>query len=376
MAFEPFSNAIFSVWSLTASINNVPFTPGGIGRLGLFSPRNLSTTVTMIEVRGSRLALVPERPRGAPPTPDVAERNALVPVGIPHFPVRSTVYADEVQNVRAFGSDNQLEGVQSVVDEREASLGRRLDLTQEYLRLGAVKGIVVTEADRESGVPMTQYSLYDMFHVPPNPVIDWPIIGAGTYGEAAFWTGQLTGLYNSLGRDMADNISGGGYQRIHGIAGPVAFDAIAMHPELRAPFYGVQPAQLNQNQLGTTLSYRGVTVEEYRGQVGNIRFVQPDEIHFFPVGVPDLFLECYAPADYMETVNTIALPRYSKMREKDFNKGVELEAQMNVLPLCTAPRTLFTVKVSNAPPPTTTLSAGQSSGGTPPRNPERSRVAA
>jgi hypothetical protein len=29
----------------------------------------------------------------------------------------------------------------------------------------------------------------------------------------------------------------------------------------------------------------------------------------------------------------------------DFDKGVDLEAQMNVLPLCTAPRTLFTVKV-------------------------------
>jgi hypothetical protein len=290
---------------------------------------------------------VPERPRGAPPTPDVADRAALIPVAVPHFPVRTSIYADSVQNVRAFGTDNQLEAVQSVVDERETSLGRRLDLTQEYLRLGAVKGIVVTEADRESGVPMTQYSLFDMFKVTPNAVIQWPIIGAGgaTPPDATFWLGQMTGLINSLTRAMANEISGGAYTSIHGIAGSVAFDAFAMHPEMRTPFLGVNPQPLMRNALGTTLSYKDVTIEEYRGKVGNIELVKPDEIHFFPVGVPDLFLDIYAPADYMETVNTIALPRYSKMHDLDFDKGVELEAQMNVLPLCTAPKTLFTVKV-------------------------------
>jgi hypothetical protein len=371
--YEPFSNSIFSVWSLTATILNRPYVPGLIGRLNLFSPRMLSTTTTLIEVRGSRLALVPERPRGAPPTPDVRDQRALVPVGIPHFPIRNSLYADEVQNVRAFGSDNQLEAVQTVVNEKEASLGAKLDVTQEYLRLGAVKGIVVTEADRESGVPMTQYSLYDMFHVPPNAVIDWPIVGAGASGDSTFWTGQLTGLITSLGRAMANSLPGGMYQTIHGIAGSQAFDAIAMHPELRAIYYGVNPGALSSNQLGTTLSFRGLTVEEYRGQVGNVQFVKPDEIHFFPVGVPDLFLECYAPADYMETVNTIALPRYSKMATKDFDKGVELEAQMNVLPLCTVPTALFTVKVSDAPAP----GGGAAAQGRSPASPVgRERVAA
>jgi hypothetical protein len=210
-----------------------------------------------------------------------------------------------------------------------------------------VKGIVVTEADRESGVPMTQYSLFDMFKVAPNAVISWPIINAGsaTPPDASFWRGQLTGLINSLTRAMAAELSGGMYTSMYGIAGSVAFDAFAMHPELRTPYLGVNPEPLLRNALGTTLSYKGVTIEEYRGQVGNIQFVKPDEIHFFPVGVPDLFLDIYAPADYMETVNTIALPRYSKMNELDFDKGVELEAQMNVLPLCTAPKALFTVKV-------------------------------
>lgn len=340
------ANPAFSVTSLTLALNQVPYIPGLVGRLGLFSPRPLATTTTLIEVRGTRLALVPERPRGAPPTPDVVDRRALVPMAIPHFPIRNSLYADAVQNVRAFGSTDQLEAVQTVVNEREASLGMRLDLTLEYLRLGAVKGIIVTAADRETGAPLMAFDLFRAFNVERQPVVDWPIIGAGAGRDIAAWGGQLTALVNELGRRMAEEISGGMYTRIHGICGHVFYDAFFAHPERRQAFISIDNVPLLRPTLGTQTVFREVTIEEYRGQVGPIKFVEPDECHFFPVGAPDLFLEMYAPADYMETVNTIALPRYSKMEAIDFDKGVEIEAQMNVLPICAAPRCLFTARAT------------------------------
>lgn len=64
------------------------------------------------------------------------------------------------------------------------------------------------------------------------------------------------------------------------------------------------------------------------------------------MGVPDVFIEAYAPADYTETVNTVALPRYSKMEPMQFDKGTLIESQMNTLPLFTSPRALFTAKVT------------------------------
>src|SRR5215831_14432230 len=310
MPFDLFAaNPAWSVSELTLALNRVPYVPGLIGRLGLFREERLSTTTTMVEVQGFRLALVPEIPRGAPPPPDVVDRATMTSIQIPHFAIRSTVVADSVQNVRAFGSDSQLEGVQTVIGQHEDQLGERLDLTLEYLRLGAVKGIIVTKADRETGAPMIAVSLFEKFHVDPQPVIEWPIIGAGAAGEASFWSAQLTGLIMSLGRLMADNMSGGMYQSIYGIAGSVAYDAFAMHPENRAPFLATENAPLRSNILDTRLSFRGITIEEYRGIVGNIRFVEPDEIHFFPVGVPGLFLEYYAPGDFMDAVNKMALPR-------------------------------------------------------------------
>lgn len=348
------NNAAFTVTGLTAALLRTPYVPGLIGRLGLFAPRPIATTTTTIEIKGTRLALVPEVPRGAPPTPNVEDRRALVPFRIPHFPIRDTIMADAVQNVRAFGTEDQLEALLTVRNERMTSMGLKLDVTQEYLRLGSVRGIVVTAADRNTGAPLQQISLFDQFEVAAQPNRNWPIIGAGLLGqEAAAWEGQLTGLINTLGRDMANELPGGMLTGIFGVCGKTFFDAFSMHPERRAAFIGIDSRPVIEPLLGSRIQFREVTIEEYRGRTGNVQFVADNQCHFFPVGVPELFIEVYAPADYNETVNTLGLARYSKMEALDFDKGVELEAQMNVLPICTSPRALFTVTATNYVPAAT-----------------------
>lgn len=341
------NNAAFTVTSLTLALLRQPYVPGAIGRLGLFRPQRLTTTTTMVEVRGSRLALIPELPRGAPPTPNVEDRRFVIPFRVPHFPTRDTIFADAVQNVRAFGTEDTLEAIQTVINEREASMSLKLDVTLEYLRLGAVKGTIITAVDRVTGAPEIVLDLFNAFQVQPQPVLDWPIVGAGRLGqENAAWDGQLTNLINDLGRKMADELPGGMLTSIHGVCGSAFFDAFTQHPERRAAFIAIENAPLLRPMLGTQTQFREVTIEEYRGRIGAVEFVAPDMCHFFPVGVPDLFVEAYAPADYMETVNTVALPRYSKMEEMDFDKGVQLEAQMNVLPLCSSPRALFSARAT------------------------------
>jgi hypothetical protein len=58
-------------------------------------------------------------------------------------------------------------------------------------------------------------------------------------------------------------------------------------------------------------------------------------------GVPDLFITRFAPADYVETVNTIGLPRYAKQIPMRNGKGIELEVQTNPINLCTQPGVLL-----------------------------------
>ncbi|MNT53517.1 hypothetical protein D3C72_1906050 [compost metagenome] len=55
----------------------------------------------------------------------------------------------------------------------------------------------------------------------------------------------------------------------------------------------------------------------------------------------DLFITRFGPANYIETVNTIGLPRYAKGVVDKWGKRVDFEAQSNPLNLCTRPRTLI-----------------------------------
>ena len=157
------------------------------------------------------------------------------------------------------------------------------------------------------------------------------------------YSGELTALINRLVRETANELGDGSFNHIHGLAGPVFMDAFTSHPEIRQTYISTpQASGLRDPTWMRVVAFREVIIEEYRGQVGNIPFIAPDQCAFFPVGVPDLFLEAYAPADYVETVNTLALPRYAKQRVLDFDKGIEMESQQNVLPLCTIPTVLRT----------------------------------
>jgi hypothetical protein len=364
------SNPAFSVTSMTLALNRFPFQPGRIGALGLYTPKRLSTVSTTIEIQAGRLAFVPSTPRGAPPAQNVEDRRELVPFLIPHFPLADTLMADEIQGVRAFGTEDQLEALSTKMDEKLAGMGRKHDVTLEYLRLGGVKGVVITRTNRDTGAPEVAIDLRAAFGFGGKPLpgtppvaggidVAWPIFIPPATDlvdlQTIALTGDLTQLTLDVARLIADRLGAGTFTGIHGIAGRRFFDAFAKHPEVRSTYLN-QPAadRLRDPLWRSVIQFREVTIEEYRGQVGPVRFVPDDLCYFFPTGVADLFVEAYAPADYIETVNTIALPRYAKQAVMDFGKGIMIETQQNVLPICTQPDVLMTaqlVQIDGSPMP-------------------------
>ena len=90
--------------------------------------------------------------------------------------------------------------------------------------------------------------------------------------------------------------------------------------------------------------FGGIYFENYRGKIASTSFIDDDEGRIFPVGVPGLFQTINAPADYIETVNTIGLPFYAKQERMDFDKGINIETQSNPLCICTQPRTLIKIE--------------------------------
>lgn len=330
-----FSNSAFSLTSLTDAINKVPFVPGRLGQLGIFDESGVSTTSVMIEEREGSLSLIETSPRGAPATQNLHNKRKARSLVVPHIALEDTVLADEVQNVRAFGTENALEGVQNVVNLRLAEMARKHDATLEHLRIGAIKGQVL-DADGTSVL----YDLFGEFGVTQHTEIDFDL------DNATPAKGAVRKKCHDVVRKVEDELGAAPYTYVHAFCSATFFDDLVSHPEVEESYRRYQEsAFLRAGLVRKSFEYAGITFEEYRGKVGNVDFIADGKAHFFPVGVPGLFRQYNAPADFVETANTIGLPRYAKQAvDQEFGRWVKLHTQSNPLPICTRPKVLIKAK--------------------------------
>lgn len=327
---DVFKSDAFSVTQLTASILKAPFKPGRIGALGLFREQGIRTTTVVIEEKDGELTLIQTSPRGGPASTIGNKKRTARSFTVPHLERESKVLADEVQNVRAFGSENATDAVQAIVDERLARLRAMHEVTLEHMRASALQGVVL-DADGS-----TLFNLFTEFGVvqqtatlDPDPSTDngdqlrGEIVAAQRLIEAELGAAPIAGYRAFCGKDFFDSLRGD-----KGITATLRY---------------ADPASLLTQQLNArTFNFAGVQWEEYRGSTGGTAFVADSEGYLFPEGVPDLFVTYFAPADFIEAVNTIGLPIYAKqVADPELNRWVKVHSQSNPLAMCTMPRAVI-----------------------------------
>jgi hypothetical protein len=323
-----FNNDAFSVTNLTKTLVDLPRIPTRIGSMGLFEEGGITTTTMMIERMGDTLKLVPSATRGSSGEPVTMKGRTLIPVKATHLPQRGAVLADEVQGVRAFGSESEVEAVQSLVRKKLDKMKRQLDLTMEYHRIGAIRGQVL-----DSDGTSVLLDVYDVFGMTQETL---PFV-LGTN------TTKVKQKIIDLKRLIQLKLGGISFQRVHVFASRGFMDALLGHPVVEKAWELYQSNAFARTDMSALFEMAGVTFEEYDGSVGNIDFIPDGEAYAFPVGVPGLFTTDYAPADYMETVNTMGLPYYGKQEPMAFNKGITMESQSNPITLCTRPEAVIRV---------------------------------
>jgi len=322
------NNDAFGIVSVTQAVNELPYVPGRIGMMALFMEQGVPTTSVAIEnIRGT-LTLVDPTPRGGPGQPYAADKGAIRRIEAVHLQLDANVMADEVQGVREFGSNDALRTVQGVVNDRFAGMFRSIDATMEHLYLGAIKGKVV-ESD---GVTVI-WDLFSEFGVTPLADMDF-VLGTATT--------NIHQKCQQVVRGIADRLGGVPLGGVRAFCGDDFFDKFVTHDKTVKAYDSQQQAlALRDTPLAyDSFRYGGILWENYRGSVGGTPYIAADECRFFPIGVPGLFRTYYAPADWNETVNTIGLPRYGKLKADSNDKGAHLWAQSNPISLCTIPAVL------------------------------------
>ncbi|MEX7554480.1 major capsid protein [Pseudomonas monteilii] len=321
-----FQDDAFGVAALTAAINDQEYVPGRLAALGLFQEEGVATLTVQIEKDGDTLALVPTGERGTSGLVVGGSKRTLIPFNTVHLPQRFAIKADEIQGIRAFGTLTELQAVQDVVNKRLAKAKRQLDATHEFHRMGAINGKVL-DADGSSVL----LDIYRVFGVSqqkqsmglndPNANIQVQCVDALDMQEDALGNVTTTGARAFCGKTF--------------------WKKLIAHSSVVDTYKGSQQAAALRGDGRETFEFGGISWERYRGKVGGTPFVPDDEARLVPEGVSELFLSVYAPADYMETVNTEGLPYYSKLEEMPFGKGVAGEAQSNPLHICTRPRAVI-----------------------------------
>lgn len=69
-------------------------------------------------------------------------------------------------------------------------------------------------------------------------------------------------------------------------------------------------------------------VSYHNSKIGDLEFIEDGESYLVP-NSPTLFQTRFAPADTMETANTIGLPLYLMSEPMQFGRGVSLASETN-----------------------------------------------
>ena len=338
--FDVFEGNAFTMQSLTAAVLERKHVPMRLGAIpGLFETSGVRTTKVSVEKRGQTLVLVQTTPRGAPAVQNTTPDRELIDIPSARIALEDTVTADEVQNIRAFGSESELQTLVGEIADRNASMSDSILATEEYHRIGAVKGRVL-DADGS-----TLIDLFQTFNVAEPAEIDFDLDNANPA------EGALRRQCAVVVRAIQDVLEGVPYTGIHAMVSSQFWDDLLAHREVRETVKN-WPAALTLRESGVgrggngqpirTLDFGGITWEEYRGRIGATDYVEDDKARFFPVGVPRLFLTRYAPAEYFDTVNTVGLPRYATINPDgtDPKHKRTLRVQSHPVMICTRPGVL------------------------------------
>jgi hypothetical protein len=322
-----FNSDAFSSVSLTDAILKAPYKPLRIGALNLFRERGITTTTVVVEEKDGRLSLIQTSPRGGPASTIGAKKRTARSFVVPHLERESMVMADEVQNIRAFGSENSQEAVQMLLDERLVDLRAMHEVTLEHMRCGAIKGTII-DADGS-----TLFNLFTEFGVSQQTV------------DINIGTDNVRNKAVAIQRLIEDDLGAEPITGYRAFCGDEFFDALITDTSVIAALQ-YQESALLRGDLRSGFEYGGITWENYRGTTSFSDIFPTATAYVVPLGT-NIFTTYFAPADFIEAVNSLGLPIYSKIAmDEQLNRWAMIHSQSNPLALCLRPRGVVKVTKS------------------------------
>lgn len=334
-----FNKDDFTLTKLTTAINRRKPVDTFLARF--FQVERLPVTTVTIERGASGLELINPSARDVPaPTSTLGglTGRGLHRIGSVKLGRVVALKASDIQDIRAFGEEDQLETFDTVLLQNTDPVNRSLDYTEEHLRLGAVRGV------QYAGDGTTE--LFDYFTAAG--------ITAPDAVEFDFGANRSV-LLNAYG-DVSDYIREG-----LDVAAEAGTQTVALYGKRAWRRFRTSDAvaALYERFLEGAVNRQGVDGRRVPFELFDVTHVPysgagfgEDEIRFVPLNVPGLFKTAYTPLDNPETANTLGLPRYATPEIARFGKGYEVEIATLPIHYVTRPEALIGgVSVAAQPQP-------------------------
>lgn len=322
-----FNDDAFSLVSMTDAVNALPPMPSFLKNSGIFTDQPVNTTIVSIEEKDGLLSLVNTKQRGERGTSLKTPGRRMRHFSVPHIPLDDGLLADDLQGVRAFGTENRLEAFSEKVNEIQAMHKETLEATTEYHRVGALKGEIL-DADGS-----TIYNLFDEFGVTED-VYDF-VFSVATTDIKQVCLNIIRQMKRDLGR------SGQGRVQVTCLAGNGFFDALTSHATVKDAYNRYRDNEhARVQQFQAPFVFGDIVFRNYDEYVDTTDYLNTDEARFYPTQVPNLMKRFLAPANFIETVNTMGREFYSKQERLRLDTGVDIHTQTNPLCMCRRPSVL------------------------------------
>jgi len=316
-----FFTDFFNANELIASVAKAPYIPGRLADPAIFSTRQLGTTKLSLEEQALNDAeLLTSTPRGTPSKAQVLERRKVHTFETAHYRKDGSVYADEVLGLRAVGVSGARESIIARRDEVIAKLRRDMDLTHEALRVTTLNS-------------------------PSNAFGNAPASAAVAFGASD--SAIRSAIFTNIIKPIESALKGIPYSGLLALCDDTFWAGLIESKTIKETYLNQVQASALRGSTTEQVIFGGVTFERYRGVGSTV--IASGKAKVIPVGVPELFIQAFAPADTLDQVGAGAVgqPYYTNAYPIDEgNRGIYIEMQTNVAMVCTRPDAVLTLGLS------------------------------
>lgn len=322
----------FGVVSLSGMVDRLPYVPTLLDSLNLFEPMPVRSRNIMIDRRNGGLQLIQTSADGAPPDVLDNEDRDMVMLRTTRLTKRFTLYAYELEGIRAFGTESELMQVMAEYNRRAARIKADMSATHEHHRLGALQGILL-DADGTSVIR----NYFEEFGItqPAALALDFRHTTTGIRAQLA-----------TIVRSIIDGSDGliNGTNQIHALIGDAAFDKLVTHPEVERTYLNWAAAADLRQGIGVyqSFTFGGITWHNYRGvRSGSALSIPTNGVRFFPVGTRGVFVKAMAPYEGLGYLGTAGQDTYMlNIPDRERDQWTKGEIYSYPLYMCQRPEVL------------------------------------